>query len=73
MYTDITASRAHQHRAAFEKHAQAARQVKIARAAAPRPNAVAAQRLPRFSGWTVPALARRVRPVGQPAPRPVTV
>lgn len=62
MYADITASRAHQHRAAMEKHARAARQAKIAHTAARK---APAKRLPAFTGWTIPALRR--------VPRPVTV
>ena len=60
MYADITASRVHQHRVAMEKHAQAARQAKIAHAAARK---APAKRLPVFTGWTIPALRRLPRPV----------
>jgi hypothetical protein len=66
MYLDTTASRANQHRAAMEKHARAARQVKAARAAAPckSPKAPAQQSAPALGlrGWAVTAFARKTRP-----------
>lgn len=65
MYADITASRVHQHRTAMENHANAARQAKIAHAAALKTRKAPAKRMPGFSGWTIPALRR--------VPRPVTV
>lgn len=72
MYLDTTASRASQHRAAMEKHAQAARQARIARAAAPKavkaPGQKAAPALG-LRGWAVTAFTRKARP----AARPLTV
>lgn len=65
MYTETTASRVHQHRVTMENHARAARQAKIAHAAARRTHKAPAKRASIFSTWTVPALRR--------APRPVTV
>lgn len=65
MYTETTASRVHQHRVTMENHARAARQAKIAHAAALKTHKAPAKRSPIFGTWTVPALRR--------APRPVTV
>lgn len=65
MYADTTASRVHQHRVSMEIHARAARQAKIAHAAARKTYKAPAKRTPIFATWTVPALRR--------APRPVTV
>jgi hypothetical protein len=72
MYLDTTASRAGQHRAAMEKHAQAARQAKIARAATSKAHRAPAEKAAPtlgLRGWAVTAFARKARP----ATHPVTV
>jgi hypothetical protein len=65
MYADITTSRVNQHRAAMEKHAQAARRAKAARiAASPMRTAPAQQAAPSLGlrGWAVTAFTRKARP-----------
>jgi hypothetical protein len=65
MYADITTSRVNQHRAAMEKHAQAARRAKAARAATSPTRKAPAQKAAAtlgLRGWAVNAFTRKTRP-----------
>jgi hypothetical protein len=69
MYIDTTASRAEQHRAAMEKHAQAARQAKIARSCASTGRKAAAEKAAPTvrHGWLT-VFTHKPRPVGRALP-----